>query len=497
MKERTRTLFVQRPGSEAAPGRRWRGEYGLEIAARNCCNEWNAIGAGAPPAAERDAPGEPPATDHLHELIRCLIESARRAHLSVALVTVQLDDWRQLVDSHGAGPCDTVVNAIGAMLSEFVKEVGAAARVAADSFLVVLPDLLDGADAARSVRAMLDRVAEARPIDARPLQVTASAGIATFPADGDDLETLLRKSVNAARHGTPGSRGVMRFFSSETDLLAKQRWRLELGLRNAVQRHELMVHYQPQFELASGRVCGVEALARWYLADGNAIGPSVFIPVAERTGLIEELGAWVLELACSTVSGWSNAEEYPPTLCFKVSARQMNDAFCAMMAEIIERSGFPAERLELEITERVLSARPDAAIECLRQWKQLGVRIAIDHFGVGCSSLSYLTRLPVDRLKLDRSLTHSMTFDRKSAVIVRSVIALAKELGVSMLAEGVETEQQLEMLGALGCAQAQGYLFTQPAPAREARALLTKTWGRRPLPAIGANRGQFAGHHAV
>jgi diguanylate cyclase (GGDEF)-like protein len=451
-----------------------------------------------------------PTLAHMSVLIRCLIDAARRKEQCLALALVRLDGFRRHRLQHGDG--DAVLRLTGTVLAAEAGHCGSVARVGAGEFLVVLHDLGDAAEAAKPVRRMLDALAQAHtdahaqaqaqaqagdagsaPVTATAgsapatataasAPVTATAGIAVFPADGDDLPTLLRKASAATRGGGQPGRDALRFHSSEVDLVAKQRWRLETGLRDAVQRHDLGVHYQPQFELQGGRICGVEALARWHLADGSAVGPSVFIPLAERTGLICDLGAWVLELACGTVSAWRVADDEPPTLCVNVSAHQIDASFPALLGGSIARSGFPAERLELEVAEATLSADPSAAIECLDQWKQLGVRIAVDHFGVGFSSLSHLTRLPIDRLKIDKSLVHSMCFEKRSAAIVRSIISLARELGVNVLAEGVETELQLELLQEWGCEQAQGYLFAQPVPAKEARALLGKSWGRRSDP---------------
>jgi EAL domain-containing protein (putative c-di-GMP-specific phosphodiesterase class I) len=252
-----------------------------------------------------------------------------------------------------------------------------------------------------------------------------------------------------------------------------------MDLSHAIDHGELTLHYQPQFEVRGGRVCGVEALARWFQANGDSIEPCVFIPLAEQTGLIGALGAWVLQNACETVAGWRTPGEPPTTLCVNVSTRQIDRNMCSVIQRAVEHARFPAKQLELEITESSLMRNPDAALECLRQWKELGVRIAIDDFGAGYSSLSYLSRLPVDRLKLDKSLIRRLTTESKDAVIVRSIIALGKDLGVSVIAEGVETEQQLQMLQELGCLQVQGYLLARPGPPEGVQALLRSRWGTR------------------
>jgi EAL domain-containing protein (putative c-di-GMP-specific phosphodiesterase class I) len=255
-------------------------------------------------------------------------------------------------------------------------------------------------------------------------------------------------------------------------------------LRHAIEHGELSLHYQPQYELHGGRNCGVEALARWFLPSGESIPPAHFIQRAEKHGLIAALGAWVLREACATVAGWRRVGAGLPILCVNVSPRQISSEFCAVLASTLEQTGLPAELLELEITEGILIEQPQLALDCLAQWKRLGVRIALDDFGTGYSSLSYLSRLPVDRLKIDKSLIHRMTFDLKTAAIVRAIISLGADLGFAVLAEGVESEAQLTMLSDMGCRQAQGYLLAVPACADEAWTLLAAKWGRRPIPTI-------------
>jgi EAL domain-containing protein (putative c-di-GMP-specific phosphodiesterase class I) len=260
-----------------------------------------------------------------------------------------------------------------------------------------------------------------------------------------------------------------------------QRMSPATGLRNAIEHDELSLHYQPQYEIRSGRHCGVEALARWLLPNGESIAPTTFVPAAEKNGLIAALGAWVLHEACMTVGGWQACGGNLPTLCVNVSSLQISREFYAVLVDTLERTGFPATQLELEITESILIQRPVLALDCLAQWKRLGVRIALDDFGTGYSSLSYLSRLPVDRIKIDKSLIHRMPFDRKTAAIVRAVISLGADLGFAVLAEGVESEAQMTMLSGMGCPQAQGFLLALPGCADEARALLASNWGKRAL----------------
>jgi EAL domain-containing protein (putative c-di-GMP-specific phosphodiesterase class I) len=251
-------------------------------------------------------------------------------------------------------------------------------------------------------------------------------------------------------------------------------------LREAIECSELSLHYQPQYRSSDGRPCGVEALARWFPRDGQPVPPVVFIRAAEQAGLISALGQWVLQEACQTAITWQLPGEEPPILCVNVSPHQICPEFSVILAQVLESTGFPASRLELEITEGILIENPELALQWLAQWKRLGVRIALDDFGTGYSSLSYLSRMPVDRLKIDRSLIQRVITDSKTAAIVRALISLGDDLGFAVLAEGVETEAQFEWLLRMRCQQMQGYLLTPPVSAREVKTLLTRRWGARP-----------------
>jgi EAL domain-containing protein (putative c-di-GMP-specific phosphodiesterase class I) len=267
---------------------------------------------------------------------------------------------------------------------------------------------------------------------------------------------------------------------------------LEVELSEAILLRTLRVAYQPQFHLVSGHGCGVEALARWARANGEIVPPSVFIRLAERTGMIRDLGAWMLQSACATAAAWGSRASQSATLSVNVSALQIDEEFSTVIEQVLGQSGFPAHRLELEITESALIANPALTIENLNTWKKLGVRIALDDFGTGYSSLSYLSRLPVDRLKLDRSLIQRMTLDKKSAAIMRLIVSLGLELDMEVIAEGVETEEQLQILTDLGCPQVQGYLLGRPMPAEQVLGVLGKPWGDRPMRASdrSANAGR-------
>jgi len=413
-----------------------------------------------------------PNLSHVSNLFKQATARAHSQGRMVALTTVNLDQFRSIEEGFGRSAGDGILKEVGTTLTANARPGDSAARIGADEFLLVLADLADTAEATTLVQGRLDSIAQPRRIEGQELRVTATAGIAMFPGDGADFETLLRYSGAALRIAKSAARGTSRFHSGEITRQAQERLRLESGLRNAIQQRELSLDFQPQFNIRTGRLCGMEALARWHLADHATIPPAIFIPLAERTGLIAALGAWALEEACASARGWPARDTEQPVMGVNVSVQQICAEFTPMLARILTCGNMPPEQLELEITESVLISDTELALDCLAQWKRLGVRIAIDDFGAGYSSLSYLSRLPVDRLKLDASLIRNMTSVPKDAAIVRSVVAMGRELGFEVLAEGVETDEQLAMLREIGCAQAQGFLLGRPVNANEMRALL-------------------------
>lgn len=413
-----------------------------------------------------------PNLSHVANLFKQASAHAHSHGRMVALATVNLDQFRSIEEGFGRSAGDAILKEVGTTLTANPRSGDSVARIGADEFLLVLTDLTDAAEAATLVQGRLNSIAQPRRIEGQELRVTATAGIAMFPTDGTDFETLLRYSGAALRKAKSSARGTSRFHSGEITRQAQERLRLESGLRSAIQLRELSLDFQPQFNIRTGRLCGMEALARWRPADHPSIPPAIFIPLAERTGLIAALGAWALEEACASARGWPAPQAEQPIMGVNVSVQQISAEFTPMLARILACGNMPPEHLELEITESVLISDTELALDCLAQWKRLGVRIAIDDFGAGYSSLAYLSRLPVDRLKLDASLIRNMTAVPKDAAIVRSVVSLGRELGFEVLAEGVETDEQLAMLREIGCAQAQGFLLGRPVNASEMRALL-------------------------
>jgi EAL domain-containing protein (putative c-di-GMP-specific phosphodiesterase class I) len=410
-----------------------------------------------------------PTLVHMDDLIGCATGCESQYRAALALIASDLDSRRIPDEACDPASDPGCVDGAASDMQAAAARHGTILRLGPDDFLALLPDPARPGDAAITVHRLLDSI------------------LRTQDAGTDLRDGHLRHSSTPMQGARPSSRRVAPFRAPGYARSAEHE-PLGAELGDAMQRQALSVQYQPQFELGTGRGCGVEALARWVLSSGNVIAPSVFIPLAEREGMIQALGAWMLESACATAYSWCSRDAQRTTLAVNVSALQIDKEFCAVISRTLETSGFPARHLELEITESALIANPDLTIEYLKQWKQLGVRIAMDDFGTGYSSLSYLSRLPVDSLKLDQSLIHRITLDRKSAAITRSIVALGAELGIDVIAEGVETEAQLQMLIDLDCPRAQGYLLGRPMPAKQAQIALRKKWGDRGGPVLRTPR---------
>lgn len=442
-----------------------------------------------------DAANGPPTPVHIHDLIGSLGARASVSRTALALVAVNLNSVRISGDACAAAPGDGELP-VGSEPRSDARH-GSIVRITQDDFLLVLPDLCCPSDAAITVQRVLDSMETNRGPEGQGLEIAPLGTDTALRATGDDFARQPRDLPRAPQSSNSTWRG-RRPVIAPADLqpAADAPFRLKTELADALQRQALSVQYQPQYELKTGRGCGVEALARWVLSTGEIIAPSTFIPAAERAGLIHDLGAWVLKSACESAVSWSSRSMQPMTLSVNVSALQIDREFSGVIGRTLKHSGFPAKLLELEITESALVKNTDLTIEYLNEWRRLGVRISVDDFGTGYSSLNYLSRLPVDRLKLDQSLVRMMTLDSKSTAVVRSIVLLGAELGIDVIAEGVETELQFQMLTDLGCPGVQGYLLGRPMPAHQAQIALRKSWGNRPKATFHSLHAPSEGSHA-
>ncbi|TCO83790.1 PAS domain S-box-containing protein/diguanylate cyclase (GGDEF)-like protein [Plasticicumulans lactativorans] len=402
----------------------------------------------------------------LAERIEQALGVARREGGTVAVLHLDLDRFKVVNDSLGPTAADQLLRGMAERLHLSLRIGDTLARQGGDEFLAVARCRGGAAEATQFARRLLGVVSE--PLDAgeRDLSLTGSIGISLFPDDGGDADTLL-KAAGSALH-TVKARGGNGYalHTPELAVQAQERLRLETALRGALDAGEFQLHYQPQLDLASGRLFGVEALLRWQHPEFGHIPPQRFIPLAEETGLIVPIGDWVIARACRDLADWGAQGIAPPRVAVNLSARQFaQPQLFARVKALLEASGLPPGRLEVEITESLLMQDPEATVATLRAFVELGVSVSIDDFGTGYSSLSYLRRFPIHTLKIDRSFVIELGHDASDAAIVSAIIAMAHRLGLQVIAEGVETAAQRDFLAAEGCDAIQGYWLARPMPA--------------------------------
>jgi len=387
----------------------------------------------------------------------------------LAVHYIDIDEFKSVNDSLGHLIGDELLKSVATSLSRCVDASDFVARLGGDEFAIVQTAVKSAADVIDLVERVFDAIREPFECFGHQLSTDASIGIALAPEHGVDLDQILKNADLAMYAAKSAGRRTYRFFEPDMDAQVKARRKLELDLRQAIADEALEVHYQPCVSLADNTITGCEALVRWRHPERGMISPAEFIPIAEETGLINQLGEWVLETACAEASKWPGDIR----LAVNVSPVQFRSGTLALkIVAALAESGLPASRLELEITEAVLIRDDDAALAILHQLRGIGVRIALDDFGTGYSSLSYLQRFPFDKIKIDRCFVNDIAEANGSSCIVQAVVNIAAERRMTTTAEGVETRQQQELLRALGCAEMQGYLFSRPKPAAEIRQML-------------------------
>src|SRR3984957_2143378 len=401
-------------------------------------------------------------------LFRDKMEQALRRGERLAVMFLDLDRFKGVNDSLGHSIGDALLCAVTERLQRVVRGVNTVARLGGDEFAIVQSQARPS-DASELAVKVIETLLEPFEVHGHQVVIGTSIGIAMAPTDGSDPDQLLRNADMALYRAKANGRGNYHFFQSEMDAQMQERRRLELDLRKALVAEEFELYYQPLVEIASGEVCGFEALIRWNHPERGIVGPDNFIPVAEEIGLIVPLGEWVLRRACKDAVGWpANI-----TVAVNLSAAQFRNPMLALsVVSALGQSGLSASRLELEITETVLLQDDRAVLDTLHQIRDLGVRICMDDFGTGYSSLSYLRSFPFDKIKIDRSFVSELGKENDCVAIIRAVTRLGSSLGMTTTAEGVETEQQLEVLRAEGCVQVQGYLFSRPKPLKEIPTML-------------------------
>ncbi|MBM3556617.1 MAG: bifunctional diguanylate cyclase/phosphodiesterase, partial [Alphaproteobacteria bacterium] len=396
-----------------------------------------------------------------------------------AVIHIDIDRFRLVNASAGPQIGDALLQAAAEALAATLGSGDTLARSGSDEFVAVLADIATEREAAARAEGFARALAKPMRIEGHDYRLTVSQGIALTPDDGRDAATLLRVAGIAVAQAKATGGNAYRFHDSRAEATAKSRLDLEEGLRAALDRGGFELHYQPKLHLDGGGVVGVEALIRWRRG-GALVSPAEFIPIAEETGLIVPIGAWVLREACLQGALWAKDGLGRIPIAVNVSARQLREeGFFATVREAVAASGFSPRLIEIEVTESLIMENPDEAREVLGRLRGLGLRVSIDDFGTGYSSLAVMGRLPVDTVKIDRSFVANLDRGEGAAAIVRTVVALADNLALDVVAEGVETEAQAAALKACGCPVAQGYLFARPMPPAAATAWLRQKLTRQ------------------
>ena len=418
------------------------------------------------------------------QTLRQAVVRARRDRRIVAVMFLDLDGFKQINDSLGHTAGDEVLVVIGHRLQQSLREGDTVARLGGDEFVVIVEGLANR-DAVQVVgRAVLGVCALAVTVRHRELFVTASMGVALFPSDGEEVDTLLMHADTAMYRAKSEAHNQLRFYASEMSDAVRERFGLEGQLRRAIENGEFEVYYQPVVELRNGNVVSMEALLRWHHPDWGLTLPERFIDVAEKTGLIVRIGAWAMQQACAQARLWNRAARAPVAVAVNLSARQFRERdLVATTRQALARNHIDGSLLHVEITETAVMENLEASCRQLTELRTMGVRVSLDDFGTGHSSMSYLKRFPLDELKIDRSFVQDISSHDKDVAIVKAIIALAHTLELTVTAEGAETAEQLARLRGLGCDNAQGFLLGRPMPAAEAALMLGTTVAlvKRPL----------------
>ncbi len=414
---------------------------------------------------------------------------ARRTNSQLALLLIDLDNFKVINDSLGHNVGDQLLQIVAQRIADCVRGGDTVARMGGDDFAVILTDISQEEDISRVTHKILAAIAEPAMVETHQLTVTCSIGVSLFPRDGEDATTLLKNADAAMYRAKEQGRNSIQYYTAEINSRILQRLMLENSLRSALERNEFTLHYQPQVSLLTGQVIGMEALLRWQHAELGMISPAHFIPLAEDTGLIIPIGAWVLHTACKQTKAWHDAGLPPVRVAVNISGRQFRENIPQLVKKALSETGLPPEFLELEITESVAMQHAESTEQTLDALRDMGVRLSIDDFGTGYSSLSYLKRFPINKLKLDQSFVRDIISDPDDAAISIAIIALAHGMKLDVIAEGVETESQLDFLHAHGCDAIQGFYFSRPVALEQMAQLLRD--GRQlnlPRPQESTNR---------
>jgi diguanylate cyclase (GGDEF)-like protein/PAS domain S-box-containing protein len=415
------------------------------------------------------------------------LAGARRQRDKVALLFLDLDRFKNINDSLGHAAGDFLLQQVAGRLKTWGREQDTIARVGGDEFLLVLTGLKDITDAAVAAERLMDAIIGEYSIQGNALNITCSLGISIFPENGTNGETLIKNADIAMYSAKADGRNNFRFFTENMNAQAVERLTLESSLRSALAREQLFLMYQPQMDIATGRITGLEALLRWQHPEFGLVPPDRFIRIAENSGLIVSIGEWVLRTACLQARAWQNEGLSAVTVAVNVSAIQFRqDGFCELIRSMLRETGLAPQHLELELTESLLFANADVTLSVIRELKAIGVALAIDDFGTGYSSFSYLRQFRVSKLKIDRTFIRDVAINPDDAAITAAIISMAKSLNLRVIAEGVENEAQMSFLREHQCDEIQGYYFSKPLAVDK---VADKLRGDTPKPRVRAQAG--------
>lgn len=425
--------------------------------------------------AYRDSLTDLPNRVLLRDRVEQSISVAHREGINIALLFLDLDHFKNINDSLGHAVGDWILKEVAQRLSYPLREMDTVGRLGGDEFLIVLPG--NDADAAAHVaQKLLSETRKPYVHKSRSLTLTPSIGIAVYPKDGTNFDDLLKAADTAMYRAKDEGRNAYRFYTEEMNQAVFQRMVLESNLHRAIENNEFLLHYQPKFDLNHQTLIGIEALVRWNQPEMGMISPGQFIPVAEASGLIMDIGKWVIEEACRQIRAWEDQGLPSVRVAVNFSPRQFAARnIVELVTDTLQKFGLGGEVLEMEITESLLAQDMEYTMEALQTLRILGIHVAVDDFGTGYSSLSYLKRFPIDRLKIDQSFVRDLETDPNDRAIATAVVTLGHSLGMRVIAEGVETAQQMEILRKMGCDEIQGYYLGQPMSADDMRMLLQKT----------------------
>jgi diguanylate cyclase (GGDEF)-like protein/PAS domain S-box-containing protein len=408
----------------------------------------------------------------LTQLLEQAMTEARRSNEHGALLVIELSRLGAISDTLGYETGNALLVEIGRVFRQVLRDEDILARLDGGKFAAALPQIEKREHAAIVAQKLMTALSVPIQVGPHSLQVSAHIGIAVWPEDAQDAPGLVRGAETAMARAAQTPDPALLFYSEEMNQRAKEHLRIESELRQALANDELMLYYQPKVSLRSGRIVGAEALLRWRHPVRGLVSPGVFIPVAEETGLILELGHWVLDEACRQIGAWKDANLMMPPVAVNLSARQFDEGLPQRVAEVMLRHGVQAEHLMLEITESLLVRGADKVAVIMNQLVAMGVALALDDFGTGYSSLAYLKKFPISTLKIDRAFVVGLPYEENDCAIARAIVTMAQQLRQEIVAEGVETAEQMAFLRDLGCDQLQGYLFSQPVPAADFERML-------------------------